>query len=73
MHDEQREKQLASSTHGQTTENSGFTTISQANGGNGIPSFKTSNPPSPIKVDPFSHHMPPFTIYDKVMASIFIV
>ena len=70
MRDDQREKQLSSLTHGQWIDNPEFSKISEANGGDGIPTYKSSNPPSPNKIDPFSHHMPPFTIYDKIKVNI---
>lgn len=70
MHDDQREKQLSSLAHGQRVDNPEFSKTSQANGGDGISTYKSSNPPSPNKIDPFSHHMPPFTIYDKIKLAL---
>ena len=66
MGGEPREKQFTPLTQGKMTKNSEFMRPSQCSGGDGVSSYKTSSPPSPQEVDPFSHHMPPFTIYEKV-------
>ena len=71
MRDEQREKQLNSLTLSQILKRSIGTRLPQSNDGDSTKSRHGSQSPSPYKIDPFVHHMAPFTFYDKIKVTIY--